>query len=62
MRRNSKFNCRDYGREAADPDCGTCVHRNGCERFEEGSFCGKWASREPEDRGEGPAQKWARGE
>jgi len=62
MRRNSKFDCREDRKETRDPDCGTCIYRFECERFTEGSFCGQWRSREPEDRGEGPAQKWARGE
>lgn len=45
-----------------DIDCDTCIHRKECERACSGSFCTKWASREPRDRGPNPAEEWARGE
>ena len=56
---------RRAGRNADDrpeTDCDTCIHRSGCERAASGSFCTQWQSQEPEDRGESPADAWARGE
>lgn len=46
----------------AAPDCTTCVRRGECERAAEGTFCPAWASAPPRDRGESPADKWARGD
>ena len=46
----------------AAPDCATCVRRGECERAAEGTFCPAWASAPPRDRGESPADKWARGD
>lgn len=42
--------------------CESCVKREECERAQEGRFCPDWRSREAKDRGEGPAEKWSRGE
>lgn len=44
------------------PDCCTCIHRKGCERYAENSFCGRWQSREPEDRVPDPNKLWETGE
>lgn len=44
------------------PDCCTCVHRSECERFAEGSYCTRWASREPEERKPDPNEQWMTGE
>ena len=44
------------------PDCATCVRRETCERAREGTFCPMWAANPPRDRGESPADKWARGD
>lgn len=44
-----------------DVSCETCIRRKGCERYAEGTFCGKWASREAEPRGKDPNQEWLRG-
>lgn len=48
--------------ERPEPDCLTCALRDGCARAEDGKFCPSWRSREPEDRGDGPADGWSRGE
>lgn len=45
-----------------DYDCTKCRHRDGCPRFQEGSWCTRYATREPRERGTGPAEKWARGD
>lgn len=42
--------------------CETCWKRKECARYAEGSFCGQWASKEPEVKGEDPNEKWRRGE
>ena len=44
------------------PDCTTCIHRKGCERYAENSFCGRWQSKEPEKREPDPNDLWKRGE
>jgi hypothetical protein len=48
---------------AAAVGCETCLERGSCERAQEGTFCGKWHSREvvrkPE---EDPNRKWEAGE
>lgn len=54
-----------YGRfyaGKAKPDCGTCVEKESCKLAKAGRFCPRWRSEEPKDRGEGPAEKWSRGE
>lgn len=48
--------------ERPEPDCRTCALRDGCARAEDGKFCPQWRSRNQEDRGEGPADAWSRGE
>lgn len=45
-----------------DPDCCVCIHRNGCDRAEEGTFCGKFQSKKPEPRGTDPNKAWEQGE
>ena len=42
--------------------CETCWKRKECARYAEGSFCGEWASKEPEVKGEDPNEKWRRGD
>lgn len=42
--------------------CETCWKRKECARYAEGSFCGEWASKEPEVKGEDPNELWQRGE
>lgn len=42
--------------------CETCWKRKECARYAEGSFCGEWASKEPEVKGEDPNELWRRGE
>lgn len=44
------------------PDCSTCVHRDGCARYAENSFCTRWADRLPEKEGPDPNDLWRRGE
>lgn len=49
--------------EGTDVSCETCVLRKkGCEQAQEGSFCTRWQSREPEPRGKDPNQAWLQGE
>ena len=47
--------------EKLKPDCCVCIHRRGCERQAENSFCTRFQSREPE-RYEDPNQAWMRGD
>lgn len=42
--------------------CETCWKRKECARYAEGSFCGEWASKAPEVKGEDPNELWQRGE
>lgn len=46
----------------SDPDCRTCIHRDGCEKAMDGAFCMKWQSKEPEKREPDPNKEWERGE
>lgn len=48
--------------ERQDPDCCTCYQRKTCPRYAENSFCGQWASREPEERKPDPNRLWETGE
>lgn len=48
--------------EQPEPDCCTCIHRKECERYDEGSYCGQWQSREPEPKGPDPNKAWEQGE
>lgn len=48
--------------EKAAPDCCCCIHRKTCERYAENSFCGQFASREPEERKPDPNRLWETGE
>lgn len=50
------------GGKALAVGCETCVKREECPRAAEGRFCPEWRSEEPKDRGEGPAEKWSRGD
>lgn len=52
----------DNLQEKREPDCCICIHRKGCERFREGSFCTRFQGKEPEKEGEDPNRKWERGE
>ena len=52
---------RDRGPEIG-PDCRTCAQRETCERAQDGTFCPQWRRTDPPDRGESPADRWARGE
>ena len=45
-----------------DIDCDVCWKRTECERATSGTFCGQFARKAPKDRGESPADAWARGE
>lgn len=45
-----------------EPDCGTCVRKDECERAREGCFCPMWQGREPEPKGEDPNEAWRRGD
>lgn len=54
---------RNLAREGEQrPDCCTCIHRKQCERYAEGTFCTRWASREPDPQGPDPNEQWERGE
>lgn len=44
------------------PDCTTCINRWSCDRYEENTFCGRWASRAPELSGVDPNRLWETGE
>ena len=44
------------------PDCCVCVNRKTCERYAENSSCGKFASRESEERKPDPNRLWETGE
>ncbi len=46
------------------PDCGNCWRKDSCADAEEGRFCTRWATEDPEkkDRGKGPAELWSDGE
>lgn len=48
--------------DGVDVGCETCYRREDCERAAEGSFCGQWASKAPEVKGEDPNELWRRGE
>ena len=45
-----------------NPDCTTCIHREGCPNYAENKFCGKYASKNPEIRLPDPNDLWRRGE
>ena len=47
---------------AQRPDCCTCAERATCERYQEGSFCTRWHSRDPEKQGIDPNVAWMRGD
>ena len=49
-------------RAERDIDCDICRHRKDCERAQSHSFCPRFSKKEPPDRGESPADAWARGE
>lgn len=44
------------------PDCTTCIHARGCERYAENSFCTRWQGRAPEKREPDPNELWKQGE
>ena len=44
------------------PDCALCMYRQECETAQDGTFCLKFRTEAPKDRGESPADQWARGE
>ncbi len=47
---------------APDPDCARCIHRKeGCEQAMEGTWCTRFQSRDPRDRGMGPSEAWEKG-
>lgn len=47
---------------AQGPDCCTCAARRTCEKFQEGSFCTRWQSNDPEKQGVDPNEAWMRGD
>lgn len=44
------------------PDCARCALYHRCENAAENSFCTRFRTKAEEDRGEGPAEAWLRGE
>lgn len=48
--------------QGPDIDCTTCIHREGCERAAENTWCTSWKGREPADRGPDPNKKWYSGD
>ncbi len=48
--------------EARKPDCAVCAWRESCETAQDGTFCLRFRMEPPADRGEGPSDRWARGE
>ena len=46
-----------------DYDCAKCSLRDGCEAYQEGTWCTRYTTRDQSrSRGESPADKWSRGE
>ncbi len=65
MKKNQSTLVRDYGAyvDVRDFDCVRCTLRRRCDQAQEGTWCTRFTTRDPEeDRGEGPAEKWSRGE
>lgn len=54
-------NARRKG-DAPELDCDVCFQRAQCPQAESGHFCTRFAREAPRDRGESPADAWARGE
>ena len=50
------------GTEVPVYDCEVCMQRNECMMAQPGHFCTRFAREAPRDRGESPADAWARGE
>ena len=48
--------------DAIAPDCRVCLWRDACETAQAGTFCLNFRKEPPPDRGESPADRWARGE
>ena len=48
--------------ESQKPDCCVCIRRNGCERYQENSFCTRFQSAEPDPQGVDPNRLWEQGE
>ncbi len=48
--------------QGPDIDCTTCIQREECERYAEGTYCTSWHGREPADRGPDPNEKWRQGD
>lgn len=44
------------------PGCESCIERDSCAEAENGKFCPKWHSQEPEAREPDPNEQWMRGE
>lgn len=61
MRRKHRVDNRQEA-ERKKPDCCLCIHRKGCERYAEGSWCTQFQSQEPEPEGKDPNEAWKRGE
>ena len=59
-RRNSMM--KDERESGGAADCALCIRRKGCENAQEGSYCTKYQSREPEPEGEDPNKKWLTGQ
>lgn len=58
----AKADATENRAEKPEPDCDTCVRRNGCARAQSGSFCTQWRSREAEPEGKDPNAAWLRGD
>ena len=58
--RRSKRNIQEEKEQG--PDCSICIHRTGCEQYEEDSLCGRFQRRKPEPAGPDPNDLWERGE
>lgn len=61
MRRKGTSERERNQEERMKPDCCVCIHRSGCERQAENSYCTRFQSREPE-RYEDPNEAWMRGD
>lgn len=62
MTENAYRNQARRGDGAQEPDCEVCIHREECVMAQLGRFCPRFAREAPRDRGESPADAWARGE
>lgn len=59
---NRKDFIRDYdGERDNSPGCEFCARRDGCERYQEGTWCTRFTREIIQKEGLSPSEKWAQG-